>query len=404
MKALVTLLLLFPGLIGTGQKLIKGVIIDSDKKTPIPAASIFLNNTSIGTTASMQGTFELTIPTGKYELIVSSVGFETHSQTITAADVSDFITIKLAAKAKELENVVLEPYEKDGWQKWGRFFMDMFIGTSINAANCKLLNSEVIRFRNSKKTGELLVTANEPLVIENKALGYTVRYQLEGFTYHFKNRFLFYYGYPFFEEMSGTAARKKRWQSQREEVYFGSVLHFMRSVYRNTLLSEGFQVRRLQKIVNTEKERVKKVYADRAQQNRTSGSKSIVSTVNSDSTDYYSRVLQGPDYKDIIGKNILPGDSIAGALDNITAELSFPDYLLVIYTKKLVEPEYKRQYPDAGTAQASQLTLLNNKTIEIQANGSYYNPTDLMQLGYWSWSEKMATMLPYDFKPGKRVP
>ncbi|HVG42133.1 MAG TPA: hypothetical protein VM888_11030, partial [Chitinophagaceae bacterium] len=182
------------------------------------------------------------------------------------------------------------------------------------------------------------------------------------------------------------------------------VLHFMRSVYRNTLLSEGFQVRRLQKIVNTEKERVKKVYADRAQQNRTSGSKSIVSSLNSDSTDYYSRVLQGPNYKDIIGKNILPGDSIAGALDNVTAELFFPDYLLVIYTKKLVEPEYKRQYPDAGTAQASQLTLLNNKTIEIQANGSYYNPTDLMQLGYWSWSEKMATMLPYDFKPGKRVP
>jgi hypothetical protein len=174
----------------------------------------------------------------------------------------------------------------------------------------------------------------------------------------------------------------------------------MRTVYRNALAEQGFEVRKLQKIPNVEKQRVKEVYASR----KTASTTNIKTSTAYDSTDYYNRILKGPDVFDVIGKTLLPGDSIAGALDAVTAELAFDNYLLVIYTKKLAAPEYRRLYPDAGTAMASQITLPNNTTIEIQANGSYYNPTDLLQLGYWSWSEKMATMLPYDFKAGKAKP
>jgi hypothetical protein len=47
----------------------------------------------------------------------------------------------------------------------------------------------------------------------------------------------------------------------------------------------------------------------------------------------------------------------------------------------------------------SQIVLINDTPIEIEANGSYYSPTDLMALGYWAWSEKIATMLPFDYTP-----
>jgi hypothetical protein len=46
----------------------------------------------------------------------------------------------------------------------------------------------------------------------------------------------------------------------------------------------------------------------------------------------------------------------------------------------------------------SQITLVNQEPIEIQANGSYYQPTNLLSLGYWGWSEKIATMLPFDYQ------
>ena len=379
--------------------MIKGVVLDAEKNVPVPAASVFLSNTSIGTTASVQGTFELSVPNGKFDLIVSSVGFETFNQTIITTDIADFITIRLKPKQNELENVIIEPYEKDGWEKWGKFFTDMFIGNAANAMECKIKNTEVIHFRNSKKTNELIVIADEPLVIENKALGYQVRYQLEGFSYDFKTHYLFYFGYPFFEDLKGSAARKKHWASKRSDAYYGSMMHFMRAVYRNTLAAEGFEVRHLKKIPNLEKQRVKALYAQRVS---TSGKTISLTKENTDSTDYYNRILRGPDVNNVIGRNLLPGDSIAGALDSVTAILDFNDYLLIIYTKKLAAPEYVRQYPDAGTAMASQITLLNNRPIEIQANGSYYSPTDLLHTGYWSWSEKIASMLPFDYHPPKK--
>src|SRR5688572_4721672 len=112
------------------QAVLKGVVQNTDSKAPVPAASIFLANTSIGTTANTNGQFTLNIPTGKFDLIVSSVGYETYTQTITSPFNSDFISINLQPKAKELDNVRIEPFEKDGWEKWGQFFVENFVGFS----------------------------------------------------------------------------------------------------------------------------------------------------------------------------------------------------------------------------------------------------------------------------------
>lgn len=378
------------------QTVLKGVVIDAEKAKAVPGASVFLNNTSVGTSADAEGKFELTIPAGKYELIVSSIGYETFNQTVVSSELQNFITIKLKLKAPELETVVIEPYEKDGWEKWGKFFLDNFIGTSAYAQDCKIKNTDVLRFRNSKKENTLTATALEPLIIENKALGYTIKYQLESFGYDFKTRYLSYTGYPFFEPMKGGEGRQKRWEKKRKESYYGSMMHFMRSLYRNTLAQEGFEVRALQKIENTEKKRIRDVY--KANRKTSTDGKMIVSTISKDSSEYYNSVLRQEDYHDIIGKNILPGDSIAYAVDSTTAGLAFNNYLLIIYKNKLAALEYRQQFPKSSTALMSQLTLINQRPVEIEANGNYYSPSDLLSLGYWAWWEKIATMLPFDYK------
>lgn len=381
------------------QRLLRGVVLDAEKNSPVPKASVFLNNTSVGTTATDEGRFEITVPAGKYELVVSSVGFNTHLQTITVQDVPDFLTIRLAAKAPELEAVVIEPYLKDGWAQWGRFFLENFIGTSELADDCQILNKDLLRFRFSKKQNKLSVSAGEPLVIENKALGYRIRYQLETFLYDFQTQFVLYIGYPFFEPLQARQRKQQRWAEKRREVYYGSTMHFMRSLYRNTLVQEGFEVRRLQKFPNLEKQRVRELYRTRRAPPAT---KSLVSSGNrfvSDSTGYYESVLRQPDVLEKIGREVLTGDSIAFAIDSVTAGLSFPDYLYVHYLKGQVPLAYKRLYPTGAHAMLSYLQLLTDQPLSIQANGMYYNPVDVVMSGYWGWSEKMATMLPFDYKP-----
>ena len=377
------------------QKLLKGVVMDAEKGSPVPKASVFLNNTSIGTMADNEGAFSLSVPAGKYELIVSSVGYITHNQQITDA-IDAFLTINLKLKAPELEEIIIEPYEKDGWQKWGKWFTDNFVGTSEYGRNTKIKNPEVIKFRNSKKNNELTAIAIAPVILENKALGYRMTYQLEDFRYDFKNRYLFYAGYPFFENMDGSDRQKRGWEKAREDVYYGSTLHFMRALYRNRLSEEGFEVRRLKKIANAEKQRVKAIYQKSFRMDERGR---IVAKSGSDSSDYYQQVLKQDDFVSIVGQDLLVGDSIAYAVDSTIAGLSFADYLLISYKDKKTPSEYRQPYPESSDFILSEVSLINGRPVEIFANGAYYSPQDLLSSGYWGWWEKMGTMLPFDYKP-----
>ena len=381
------------------QKRIRGVVLDEEKNVPVPKASVFLNNTSIGTTANEEGQFELSVPAGRYDLIVSSVGFSTYSQTINGSDAADFLTIKLKIKTPELEAVIIEPFEKDGWQKWGRWFNENFLGTSSYGREAQIKNPEVLKFRNSKKNNQLQVIAIAPLVIESKGLGYRITYQLENFRYDFKTRYILYSGYPFFENLEGSDRKKRQWEKAREDVYYGSMLQFMRAVYSNTIKEEGFEVRRLYKTPNPEKERVRAVYRSSSKANANG---MIISTINRDSSDYYSEVMRQDDYQNRIGEHLLAGDSIAYAIDSTIAGLFFTDYLLVTYKHKKLPAEFRQLFPRSGSEMMSEITLINGRPVEVFSNGAYFNPEDLLSSGYWGWWEKMGTMLPFDYTPSEK--
>jgi hypothetical protein len=261
-----------------------------------------------------------------------------------------------------------------------------------------------VRFRHSKKNEELSAYASEPLIIENKALGYIIHYQLEKFSYSFKTHFLFYEGYPFFENMKGNPSRKSKWEKRRDEIYYGSMLHFMRSVYTNHITQEGFEVHALKKIPNVEKVRVKGANERNLLRTDNPDGTWSITPINKDSAKYYERILKQEDHFDVVDKNILQGDSIAYAIDSVTAALDFKNYLLIIYKNKPVPFEYRELYPQNGTQMTSQLFLSNQRPIEIQFNGSYYDPADLINYGFWAWSEKVGTMLPFDYQPQKKLP
>lgn len=384
MKYLLSLLLSFIVFKLDAQTTVQGIVVDAETTKPLPGISVFVSNTRIGTTTASDGSYRLQLPQGKYEVIFSAVNFITKVLPSDAAD--SFRTVRMQPKVKELEAVTIRAYDPDGWRNWGQFFINNFIGSTQFSDQCRITNPKVLRFYKDKKTGLLSVTATDVLVIENKSLGYILRYQLEEFTYDAKTKIIFYEGYPLFEEMQGNDRKMRKWKEHRLEAYEGSQLHFMRALYRNKLVEEGFELHRLQKQKNQEREKV-------------------VSLIRSgyrpaDSAYYYDRILSQPEEIDVMYPAKLTGDSIAFAIDSFTAGLAFTDYLDILYTKSRAHSLYLQQYPKMPGKRISQVKLLDIDYIQVQADGSFYPSKALLSLGYWSWSEKISGMLPFDYKPG----
>jgi hypothetical protein len=197
---------------------IQGKLVNAINGNPLPNCSVFINNTSKGTTSDSSGRFNLQhIPIGKYDLIISCIGYETEVVPFTNIQLPLDLRISLKHKVTELSAVTVQPFLKDGWAKWGRFFLNNFIGRTSNADQCKILNRKVLRFQYSSKHKRLTVLANEPLIIENKALGYLISYQLEEFTADMQQNQIIYLGYPHFTERDNDRKKvKEKWEANRQ--------------------------------------------------------------------------------------------------------------------------------------------------------------------------------------------
>jgi hypothetical protein len=392
----------------SAQLSLKGRIVTSDDGKPVASANIFLANTSVGTTSDEKGEFVIErFPGGRYELVVSFVGYESYVISVQSNRLPAYLEIKLKPKVNELKEVVLEPYEKNGWERWGSFFMENFIGTSSFADDCKLLNKEVIKFRYSKKNNTLQAFADDRLVIENKALGYLLKYDLITFDFDFNTHRFLYQGYPLFEEMETMRdGVRKRWLRNREGAYYGSMMHFMRSLYRNKLIEQKFEVRKLIKLPTEEQNRVKTAYIKSHVPITMNGNMVIAiddnkSGLHPDTLAYYRKVMKDPEAFSILINQVLPGDSIAYAIDSLVAGLDFSDNLQVVYPPKKAPVEYGRGARRAlfGQPVTSELFRVTKEPIAVLANGNFFEGTNLISSGYWAWSEKIAALLPTDYWP-----
>lgn len=403
------------------QKL-RGEILDAENKRPIVAASIFLNNTGIGSVSNEKGVFEISrIPAGKFELIVSCIGYETYVRYLMSSEIESGLKIYLKPKAIFLEEVVVQSYEKDGWNKWGAFFIENFIGVSAYAKEVFLKNPEVVRFKHDKKNQILSAFTTAPLIIENNALGYILRYELVQFEFAFLTQRVIIKGYPFFEEMeSDRASKKERWRKNRLDVYEGSMMHFFRSLFRNRVSENGFELR-VSVLMN--RSEMKRVQDSIRLANAGSNQKlERLRTLNESSFSSISQKDTAAFYSEVLFPTVISADSVAYAIDSVTVGLFFNDYLHVTYVRKKEPVEITQalngkigssdpiinSYSEVGTTSPltgrpsqgliSKLELIGGKEITVWANGAFYEATDLLSYGYWAFWERIATLLPLDFK------
>ena len=353
MKSYLFLLLIFISSNISGQFTITGKVVDSTTKEPLFGASVFAQNTTSGTTTNREGEFSLSLKSGGYELIVSFTGYQSREIRISNND-NNPLQIDMTKEEKAMEEVIIRSSNevKDGWDKYGKFFLENFIGSTPNAQQCTLQNPDAVHFYYYKKSEKLKVLATEPLVIANQALGYNLRYQLDSFMYYYKTQVSSYRGYCFFSEMDSSFAQQRIWSANRKKAYDGSKLQFMRSYYDSTLTDDGYEIALLDSVYDKRFDVVRNPY----------------------DTTYY------------------------GVYDSThEVEVYFPRKISITYKKK-PETEYLKKFklPLNVASQISYVDLLD--AIEIKENGYFYDQKDWVSQGYWSW-KNLADLLPYDYIP-----
>ncbi len=338
------------------QFVVTGTILDSATREPLVKASVFCQNTTLGTVSDKQGEFSLALKSGGYDLIFSYTGFQTQTVRVTEnMPGGNKLEIVMVKEETSIGEVVIRSSSEvtDGWLKYGDFFIKNFIGSTPNAAQCELTNPEVLKFYFYKRSNRLKVLATDKLQIANHALGYNLSYQLDSFVYFYNNDLNSYRGYCLYTEMEGDDSLKKIWTTNREIAYEGSKLQFMRSYYDSTVAEDGWIVDLLDEKNDKKFIKVKDVY----------------------DTLYY------------------------GALDStMQIEIYYPRKISVTYTKKSPEPEYlkKMNLPKSVPYPISYIDL--RETIAITQNGYYYDQNDWINQGYWSW-KNVGDLLPYDYLP-----
>ncbi len=189
---------------------------------------------------------------------------------------------------------------------------------------------------------------------------------------------LWYSSMAFFfsREMTPTYDGQQRvWESARQHVYFGSLIHFMRSLYQGRLHEESFLILHQVKKTNTEKERVKAIY-----------NPSIAGTsgISSDSLRYYRKILREPDYFIHTLNNY-------DTLLTINADGTRSFYFTGVFT--VAHVQLGIPHP------SSSMELTSPVSLYIEENGSYSPQQILLLKGAWAKTEKVANFLPSDYTP-----
>jgi len=234
---------------------IKGKVVSTFSNQPVAGASIFLSNATIGATTAEDGTYLLkNVKPGKYELVISNVGYDTYSQLLVADNKEVVVPpIVISPKTVMLTEVKVNSRLDADFEKNYTLFKNEFLGTSKLAGDCKILNPELLDLNYNYSANILTASSEDFLEIENYALGYKIKYLLTNFIKNIGNSNMndVQFGGPaLFQEMRGSTSQQKRWQKQRTAAYEGSLMHFLRCLLNNSYEEAGFRVLRIAHLPN----------------------------------------------------------------------------------------------------------------------------------------------------------
>jgi hypothetical protein len=297
------------------------------------------------------------------------------------------------APAAQLGEVVVRPRANQE-ADYARF-KELFIGHTSFSSQCRILNPKDLLLDYDAKTTQLTAAAIKYLEIENAALGYRLKYYGLRLSANFAQHQVAFLGQPLFEEMpSRSKLQQRRWQANRAIAYRGSLRHFLKSVYEDSLAARGFYVRRLRLVPNY------------ALANRDSLKSLLVAEKrrNEGVAEATPPPPWAPEQKGFVLAYFrpLPADSLRHtSADKQHVFLRFTGYVQVDYLREGPDPYFTYLAPISRSrplakGQISRLLLLE-PGVEITADGQLASPHAFLVDSYWSF-EKIGEFLPFDYQ------
>ncbi len=261
-----------------------------------------------------------------------------------------------------------------GWKRNLEKFNNLFFGTTRNAKACVILNPEVLNFQKDEANGIFSASAKQPIEIENRALGYRVKFHLRNFRLAGEYQ-LRCEGHTEYKPLKPDNKKEpQKWEKRRLSAYNGSPRHFYSALLAGRLVEEGFEINHVYRMGKVEK-----------------------------------------------GLPIYREDLLSEWWKPYERALSFPDFPRIIYLDEAASPEYLQiskhqiQHPswsfsrrrenvvDDDPRDYRQISCIQvDQSIPVILNewGNVTNSHSITTYGYWAW-ERFAEELPADYQPPK---
>lgn len=385
-KSIVLLLLLLPFCFSFAQ-MIKGTVVN-DAGMKIGNVNIYIDGTKTGTVSHEDGSFSLNIP-GKN---LGNIIFRKENYETFATPVSEVInkTLKVVLlKSNDIEEVTIVPYTEEAYKNYINYFLDQFVG--YDKQNVKIKNQRSLKFSFDKKNKILKVKAPKTLIIENKNLGYEIEYNLVNFSSDFNTKIVNCSGTSLFKETKNN----NKTRLNRMNAYDGSLLHFFRSVYNNTVASDQFVVNHVIKVPNPK-------YPSEEELNTLKDYMAMVKNTVMNFPDNIrniaARKRNESEYSLAIVKTLIP-DSDYVKRNNGEVLFSFKDILQVNYKKYDYELKGKEFIKSKIPVVKTSFLHPEGETFEVSKDGNITNPDLLITEGEFT-KNKIENMLPLDYQLG----
>jgi hypothetical protein len=378
-------------------------LVKDKRGEPLPGAGVYVSGYKIATVTNNNGTYTLPLKPGNYDILVQLIGYKTLNKNIIISDKAVKLDLILEESVTQLNEVTIKP--DPNREHYIAMFKDFFIGTTPNAEQCKLVNPNVLIIDYDKDEGKLTVKTNQFLIIENKALGYRIKYLVNNFEYDSRTRIIYYEGFPYYEDIKGSGRKKKIWEQKRLTAYLGSPQHFFRSIYKNRAAEEGYIINKLITQPNLDKPSDSTINANIKRLTKTQDGLTRTITISyGDSLSYWVRKKNLPASMSILSRSPIAQDTLVHLEDKSIKSINFTDKLYIVYTKEREDHSFANRIGqsigrplDMPDYQISTITL-QVRPVYFYENGAIYNPRSMLYSGYWAW-EKIADSVPMDYLP-----
>lgn len=372
---------------------LRGIVVDGNSGAPLPFANVFIDNSVLGVATETDGTFVLeNLPGRTFDLVTSYVSYDSRMFPVRmdSIDAGELFRIEIFESAKQVTGIEVQPLTKREIRLGKRLlrkFQAEFLGRSDNSKKCRIVNPQVLEVKQIEGADNFIVTASEDLIVENRALGYRVTYELDEFI--FENGAQTTSGRARFKALEPKSRKQNRiWEENRRQAYYGSLPHFLNSLIEDDIREQGFEV----------------------------------NIVQFDSVTSEYQTIHNPPAVDEILKLVKEGD-------NDRYQMTATSDIEITYTKEGEDQDYIKQFRSRSKSGNYKYTdiksrsrieagnqiiqviidtdeilyqksviLFKNRNPQIKSPGIFSNDEDALYLGYWNWGG-LSEKLPLFYKP-----